>query len=210
MKIHLIKNLPKQCYLAFSGGIDSMVLLHTLLRRKYEVTLLNVHHLNGFAELEKQFTIETAMSNNLSYIIKYIDPISSKVSKEAHWSNERNTIFQSLDKPVFTAHHLDDCVESYVMTSMQGCSKLILPNNKNIFRPMILTPKRNIIDYANRNRLIHLSDPDNDDSNACLRNKVRHTLIGNIKECFPGINTTVKKLLIKKMELTDNVKNKRI
>lgn len=201
MKIHFFSELPKKCYLAFSGGVDSVVLLDTLLRRNYEVTLLFVHHNTDFSDIENKFVIKTSIERNLYIAQASISPHNHKcLSLEAYWSEERNKVFQSMDLPVYTAHHLDDCVESYVMTSMQGCSKLILPRNGNVYRPMILTPKENIIAYASEKNLLYLTDPSNFDTKISLRNKVRHNLIPHIKECFPGINKTVKKLLMKKIK----------
>lgn len=206
MKIHFFSELPKNCYLAFSGGIDSVVLLDNLLRRNYNVILLFVHHNTEFSDTELHFVTGIAREYDLFIVRHDISPVNHKnLSLEAYWSEERSKIFQSMNLPVYTAHHLDDCVESYVMTSMQGCSKLILPRNGNVFRPMILTPKENILAYADKKKLSYIADPSNLDTKISLRNKVRHNLIPHIKECFPGINKTVKKLLMKKIKEEFNV-----
>jgi len=197
-KIHFLFKAPKECYLAFSGGIDSMVLLHLLLSKKVKVTLLTVDHLTEFSKQEVEFCKATAIKYGLEYLTFVIKTFDKSNSLEAFWSNERNNIFQSMDKPVLTGHHLDDACEWYVMTSMQGCSKLLNYNNKNVYRPMLITDKKAIIEYANYYNLTYLTDPTNSDNDFNLRNKVRNELLGSIKNCFPGISKTVRRLIIKK------------
>lgn len=196
--IVMFRTLPKTCYLAFSGGIDSVVLLHLLVQKKINVTLVHINHLTPYCQKELEFAKLTAKEYNIPLLTFEIGS-HTQSSLEAHWSKSRYKIFNSLpDHPALTAHHLDDCVESYIMTSMQGCSKLINYNAKNVYRPLILTTKEQIIYYANHHKLKYLTDPTNLDPNHCLRNKVRLELLGNIKQCFPGIRTTVRKLILKK------------
>lgn len=204
-KIQFLFKPPKVCYLAFSGGIDSMVLLHVLLSRDYDVTLLTVDHGNDFAKLELEFCIQTAKSLSLPYVTVKI-PVYDKetsleakrTSREAFWSKYRNDVFQDMDKPVLTAHHLNDAVTWWVMSTMQGCPKLLNYNNRNIFRPLLGNTKKQIIEYANYHKLTYLTDPSNEDPQYCLRNKVNHLLMNDIKSCFPGIEKTVKKLIMEK------------
>ena len=62
---------------AFSGGVDSVVLLHVLLNKRYDVTLLNVDHGNEFARQEVEFCVQTANKLALDYVISQI-PIYDK------------------------------------------------------------------------------------------------------------------------------------
>ena len=55
MKINLFRTPPACCYLAFSGGIDSVVLLDILLRKRINVTLLTVDHNTEFSKVELHF-----------------------------------------------------------------------------------------------------------------------------------------------------------
>ena len=196
-KIIFLFKAPEKCYLAFSGGIDSVVLLHLLLRKGVDVTLVTIDHLTEFSQQEIELCKETARNNKIPYIVRSIKRHQSTSSLESYWSRERNTIFQSLaDKPVLTAHHLDDSVEWYIMTSMQGCGRVISCYNKNVQRPLLNTTKEQIIEYANIHKLKYLTDPTNGDSNFGLRNKVRTELVPHIKLCFPGINKVVRKKIL--------------
>lgn len=197
-KIHFLSRPPKDIYLAFSGGVDSVVLLHTLLRRKYNVTLLTVDHGNDFAKQEVEFCKTTADKYGLEYKIFTIPPFDKSTSLEAFWSKHRNQIFQSMDKVVVVCHHGNDALEWYIMSTFQGTSKLLEHINRNVQRPMIITPKSSILEYANKHNLTYLTDPTNLDPSFNLRNKVRLQLVGNVQACFPGIQTTVKRLIVQK------------
>ncbi len=197
-KIHFLSKPDKDVYLAFSGGVDSAVLLHALMRRKYNVTLLTIDHGNEFAKQEVEFCRKTAKELGLEYKIFTIPDFDKSTSLEAFWSNHRNDIFQNMDKMVTVGHHLNDALEWYLMSTFQGTPKLLEHINRNVHRPMITNTKQVIIEYANKYNLTYLTDPTNADITYNLRNKVRSELIGSVKNCFPGIATTVKRLIVKK------------
>lgn len=202
--MNILRNLgPKgtHYYAAFSGGVDSVVLVHVLLQKGYKLTLVNIDHLDDWSKKESVFTIETAERYGLDYLIRSITRVPEHgESKEAIWSRERDYIFQHLDSPVVIGHNLDDAVEWYVMTSLgQGKAYIIDYKNRNILRPFILVKKKEIKAYAKKHKLKYLSDPTNADPEFNLRNKVRLSLLPEIMKVFPGVQTTVKKLLLKKL-----------
>jgi tRNA(Ile)-lysidine synthase len=198
MKIGFVDKPPKDVYLAFSGGIDSVVLLHILLKRKYNVTLLTVDHNNYFAKREVEYCKGAAAFYDLDYVIENIPEYDRSTSLEGFWSKHRNDIFQSKDKIVLTGHHLNDAVEWYLMSTFQGTPKLMNIRNKNISRPLLGCHKTDIEAYATKHELGYLVDKTNFDINFNLRNKVRLDLVDRIKKYFPGIEKTVRKMLLDK------------
>lgn len=203
--MNVLRNLgPKgtHYYVGFSGGVDSVVLVHVLLKKGYKLTLINIDHLDEWSKKEIDFTIETAEKYGLDYLIRSITRVPEHgESKEAIWSRERDYVFQNMDSPVLVGHHLDDAVEGYVMNTLgQGKAYILDYKNKNILRPLILVSKKKIHDYAKKHELEYLSDPTNEDNNFNLRNKVRNTLLPEIMKVFPGMRTTVKKLLLGKLK----------
>ena len=199
--MNLLRRLDKdkKYYVAFSGGVDSVVLTHYLLQKGYNIILLNIDHLNDWSKIEKDFTIKFGVKYNLPCRLFSINrqPITGE-SKEAIWSKEREAIFQQLEYNVLTGHHLDDAVEWYVMTTLgQGKSYLLNYQNENIFRPLLLVKKEDIIEYAVKHNLDYLVDPSNLEDNA-LRNKVRLKLLPEITQVFPGIRKVVRKLILNK------------
>ena len=140
--------------------------------------------------------------------IEKYDKQKHKTSMESYWSQCRNALFQGLDRPVLTGHHLDDASEWYVMSSLQGQSKLLSYQNNNVIRPFIIIDKQKIIDYALFHKVMYISDPSNSDTDFNLRNKVRKQLMPEIAKVFGGVNTTVRKLILvkeKKEMLSNNI-----
>lgn len=200
IKLPFVDRPNRSVYLAFSGGVDSVVLLHILTKRGFDVTLLNINHLNQWSDVERNFTIKTSEQYNIPAVYKSIEPRSSesKTSLESYWSTQRNKIFQSMDKMVLTGHHLDDAVEWYLMSTMTGTVKILSARNNNVFRPMIVNTKERILEVAKESNLSYLTDPTNDDVNFNLRNNVRKNLVPSVKQCFPGVYTTVRRLVVQK------------
>ena len=63
--IRIIKKIPKKVTVACSGGIDSMVFVHFLLRGKKDVQLAYFNHDTAFARKSEQFVQEFAEDNRL-------------------------------------------------------------------------------------------------------------------------------------------------
>lgn len=198
MKICFIRTPPRECYLAFSGGIDSVVLLKLLLSKKIDVKLLWINHHTTWCQTEHMFVTRIANKYNLELIVKDINPFDKSTSLECFWSRERNKIYQSMDRPVLVGLTLDDCLEWYIMSTFQGQPKIIDYRNGNILRPMILVEKSKIIEYSSYYGLEFITDPSNLDDDFNLRNKVRNSLVPKALKCFPGLRKTVSKLVRKK------------
>ncbi len=198
MKLTYFSKTPKDVYLAFSGGIDSVVLLHNLIKRKINVTLVHVHHNTQWCDTELKFAMEIAAFYKVDIKVFKIPKYDKSTSLESFWSIHRNNIFLTLDKPVLTGHNLDDAIEWYLMSTLQGTVKLLNYQNRNILRPMLGIRKNDIIKYAKHFNLKYLTDPTNNDTAFNLRNKVLHTLVPNVESIFPGIAKTVLRLIREK------------
>lgn len=194
-KITFFRPSPRDVYLAFSGGVDSAVLLKLLSVKKIKVTLLWIDHYTEWCVQEEEFAREAAKEYGIPLVVRSIGKEQVNTSLEAFWSVERDKIYQSMDKPVLTGHHLNDAVEWYLMSTFQGTPKLINYQNRNVIRPLLLTKKQSIIDFAMNHSLSFISDPSNQDPGFNLRNKVRIKLMPNVIESFPGIYTTVARLI---------------
>ena len=177
-----------------------MVLLDVLMSKRADVTLFTVDHNTPFCPTEIACCKKLADKYGIPYQVVKLPPLPEKVSKEGWWSEKRNKLFKQLPGKVYTAHHLDDAIEWYTMSTMQGQSKIICPINENIYRPLLATSKEKIIEYARTKGIVHLSDPTNSDITFNLRNKVRKLLVPHIKDCFPGIAKTVRKKVLAKLE----------
>lgn len=205
--MYMLKRLNRELtyYIAFSGGVDSVVLTHYLLSKGVNVKLLYIDHLDNWSKTEMLFARQFSNRYNLKLKIYSIErePMIGD-SKEAIWSKERDAIYQQMDYVVLTGHHLDDAVEWYLMTTLgQGNPYLMNHRVGNVIRPFLITKKSDILEYAIDHKLEYLSDPSNK-NNKMLRNRVRNVLLPQIEEVFPGIRKTVKNLIMKKERKNDN------
>jgi len=191
MALHCCKTLPKTLYVAFSGGVDSVVLATLALKLKRNVRLAFFHHGNAYADVEYQFAQQFATQRGLHLEVAGMPTVVR--NREHEWRHARYEFFQSLPHPVATGHHLDDAVEWYLMTCLKGEGHYMLYQNNNVFRPMLLQRKETIQHYAEENGLTWIDDPSNHDVDFATRNRVRHLLLPQCLEINPGLHETVRR-----------------
>jgi tRNA(Ile)-lysidine synthase len=153
-------SIPRNIHVACSGGIDSLAIAH-FLSRKHNVTLVCVDHRTDASSAG----IEASKQLRLPMIVEAITgACKARQSQEEYWRIERYKIFHSIDAPIITGHHLDDCVETWIWSSMHGEGKLIPYANKNVIRPFRLNRKSDFTEYAERNKLTWAEDSSNSDT----------------------------------------------
>jgi tRNA(Ile)-lysidine synthase len=120
---------------------------------------------------------------------------------EEFWRDERYSFLEKIKSNfIITCHHLDDCVETWLMSSIRGQSKLIpYKRGQKIFRPFLMTARSTIDKYAEQNDLQWVEDPSND-TVVHTRNYTRKILMPHIMKINPGIRTTIRKKLIEKYD----------
>ena len=130
--LHLLGKLPHRVTVACSGGIDSMVLVHFLLKGKRKVDLAFFNHDTQHSKDAEQFIKKFAGKHRLNFTIGRVKNSRKKrESMEEFWRNERYKFLEDLGaSSIFTAHHLDDVVETWIMSSLHGQSKII-PYSRN-------------------------------------------------------------------------------
>lgn len=198
----LIGKIPRKVYLAFSGGLDSKAVLQFLLNGRRDVELLYFNHGTAHGQEAENFAKKVAKTHNLKI---HIGNLSGKEigrrSQEEFWRDERYAFFDKFnDRKILTAHHLDDCVETYAFSFIHGNAKLIpYARGENIIRPFLMFSKDDLREFLERNKsddLGWVDDPSNEDTKY-MRNLIRHELIPVIKKVNPGFRTTVRKILLK-------------
>lgn len=199
--INTFRTLPKHVYIAFSGGVDSAVMLDIALKQKRDVTLLWFEHADDeMTKCEFEFVVKTANRYNLGLRVAFGTKVPKGASKENHWATERNAWFKEFAGLVCTGHHLNDVAEWYLMTAIADAKGGFLTNyaNDNVIRPLIITSKQKILDYAAKNELEYLSDPTNSDVNFNKRNKIRAELLPQVLSFNPGFLNTIRKRILEK------------
>ena len=195
--IRIIGKIPSTITIACSGGIDSMVFTHFLLQGRKKVNLAYFNHDTQHSHKAQKFVENYANDNNLNLFIGRVKGTKGKRSLEEFWRDERYDFLQRIGSDyTVTCHHLDDCVETWLMSAFHGQCKLIpFQRNENIFRPFLLTSKKVIKDYAERKGLEWCEDPSNQKTNF-MRNHVRHKVMPQVLVVNPGIRNTIRKKLI--------------
>ena len=195
--IRIIGKIPSTITVACSGGIDSMVFVNFLLQGRRKINLCYFNHDTQHSHRAQNFVEKFAHDNNLNLFIGRVQGMKGKRSLEEFWRDERYDFLQRTGSNyTITCHHLDDCVETWLMSSFHGQSKLIpFQRNSNIFRPFLMTSKKTIKEYAERKGISWIEDPSNQKTNF-MRNHVRHKVIPQILVVNPGIRSTIRKKLI--------------
>jgi tRNA(Ile)-lysidine synthase len=190
--IKLQGKLPRNIYVAVSGGVDSVATLD-FLARNHTVTVVHVNHNEGNSDTAAAFVEALADKYHCPMIYnKVTDKKPKNTSLEEFWRNQRYQLFHSINQPVITAHSLDDCVETWVWSSLHGTGKIIPYSNRNVIRPFRLTYKCDFVNWATKHSLSWVEDSSNADL-SLTRNYIRQTMMPHILHVNPGIATTIKK-----------------
>lgn len=187
--VKILGKLEKTCYVGCSGGVDSMVLLHFLLKGRRQIEVLHVNHGTEACKKAEEFIKTFCLLNKLSLHVGYYKDCNQT---EEAWRNFRYNFFSNFtDKPIYLGHTLSDNIETYLLSSIKGTPKFIPYSRNNIARPFLLSSKQELIDYAIRNNINWIEDPTNIQS-IYSRNKIRNQIIPVLKDINPGLEKTFK------------------
>lgn len=195
--LRLLGKLPFDCYVAVSGGADSMAVLDFLNNNKRKITVLYFNHGTAFGKDSLKFLEDYCLSKKLDLKIGNISQEkSSDLSWEEYWRNQRYTWFANFsDKPIIMAHNLNDQMENWLFTSIHGLGRLIPYSNKNIIRPFMLNDKSKLIDWCTSRNVPWLEDPSNQDVKY-MRNKIRADILPEVLKVNPGFAKVIAKKVI--------------
>lgn len=188
--IKLLGNIPNNPVIALSGGVDSMAVADFIARSR-SVRCAFFHH--GTAASQEGFMLVASYCQHRGWPLslgRITSPKEKVESPEEFWRNQRYSWLDSLNAPIITAHHLDDCVETYLWSMMHGTAKVIPYRRNNVIRPFLLTPKEELVDWAKRNNVPWVEDSSNKDLKY-TRNYVRHELMPKALHINPGLHKVV-------------------
>ena len=192
--IRLLHQLPRNITVAFSGGVDSVVAVD-FLRRNHVITCAFFHHRTENSTKAHQFVTEFCEKRNLPLVVGILNKHQPKhKSMEEHWRDERYKFFDNFGT-VVTAHHLDDCIETYLFSAMHGTPKLIPSTRGNVIRPFLTTPKSEFYNWCLRKNLEFCYDTSNEDDKY-MRNYVRKHIVPHAYKVNPGIDKVIKKMIL--------------
>lgn len=191
--IKLLVPLPKRVTIACSGGVDSMAVVD-FLKRKHDVTIAYFHHGTEHGEEAFKFVAKYCTDNNLSMMYGQCRSEKDKdESQEEYWRRERYAFLKQCG-PVITCHHLDDCVETYVWSSLHGTPKVIPMIRNNVLRPFLTTRKQEFVSWCERHNVPWIEDHSNKDTKY-MRNYIRNEMMPHVLKVNPGIHAVVKRII---------------
>lgn len=201
--LRVLKHPKGDIGVAVSGGPDSMAALDFFSRRKsYKTIALHVDHGTAFAPVGRECVELYCSAHNIELrICKLSEKPPQGQSKEKWWAQQRYQFFRvQEDLPqIITAHHLGDAVEDWITSCMEGTPTLSPLEFDKFLRPFLLSTKEDLIHWCETHDVPYVHDPSNLE-NQYNRNKVRNRVRPAIEEAFPGIETTVRKLLLKQYQ----------
>ncbi|MBX2828994.1 MAG: tRNA lysidine(34) synthetase TilS [Flavobacteriaceae bacterium] len=197
---HIAHDFPnlmgKKIIVAFSGGLDSRVLLELLHALKFDIAVAHCNFgLRGEESNEdEQFVKKLAMEMGIPFFLKQFDTShyakNNKLSIQMAARELRYQWFASLLKEkgydfLATAHHADDDMETFFVNLSRGTGIRGLDGiprkNDSIIRPMLNFTRDDILTYAKQQGLYWREDSSNEDTKY-LRNLIRKSLIPAYKE----------------------------
>ncbi|MEW6132183.1 MAG: tRNA lysidine(34) synthetase TilS [Pseudomonadota bacterium] len=201
VKACLARHLEPGAHLrvGFSGGVDSVVLLHLLAQLApgfpFALSALHVHHgLNPKADAWAEFC--QAFCERLGVPCEVVRVSVPKKSAAGLEAAARSARYAALCRPgadaVALAHHLDDQAETVLFQLLRGgepralaaMPKARVHAGMLLLRPLLNVPKSDLIAYARRHRLKWVEDDSNLDT-ALARNALRQDILPLLEKHFP-------------------------
>ena len=190
--------IPREVIVACSGGVDSMAIVD-FLRRSHDVTAFYFDHGTAHGHESGNFLKEYFSGSDVQLIVRKIEDttVPKDTSQEEFWRNERYKWFNHLAKKhaLITGHHLNDCVETWVWSSMHGNPHTINYRHGDIIRPFRLNRKREFEMWCHLHNVPYIEDDSNKDLRY-TRNYIRHEMMPHVLRVNPGIHKMLKKKMI--------------
>ena len=183
--------------LAFSGGLDSTVLLHLLAHANktlpFQLSAHHVHHgLSSHADEWIDFCALTCANLSVPLTITNINiNKNSGLGIEAAAREARYQALLSTDAQfVCLAHHQDDQDETLLLQLARGAGVKGLAGmaaiNGKLLRPLLTVPRTHLEAYAKQHQLTFIDDESNADTKF-NRNFMRHKMLPIFEESYPSI-----------------------
>jgi len=197
------------CWIAYSGGLDSHVLLYVLASIKKEIKpRLVAVHINHGISIDADLWVKHCQKTCKDYAIEFqsfsVD-LSHKSDKgtEAFAREKRYEVFENLLNSkdlLLTAHHMDDQLETILLQLMRGSGPdglVGMPQARefskgNLLRPLLDYSREEIHDYALSKSLSWVEDESNK-SNKYDRNFLRNRIVPELLTRWPGALKTVRR-----------------
>jgi len=198
--------------LAFSAGVDSVTLASLLHNFECDFQLAYFNHMiRGNDEINKDIQIVENLSREYSipfHIGQSNIPEYATTHKLSLEDAARRVRYEYLTttakennlKYIATAHHRDDNLETVLMKflrgsglkGLSGIEKELTLDTVRVIRPLLSFSKKDIEEYATKNKLQFNQDLTNFDSKI-FRNKLRNEVIPDLQKLNSNLSETIER-----------------
>ncbi len=187
--------------LAFSGGLDSTVLLHALFKINktlpFQLSAHHVHHgLSQHADEWADFCALTCANLRVPLTITKVNiNKNSGFGIEATAREARYLALLSAEAQfICLAHHQNDQAETLLLqlargAGVKGLAGMAASNGK-LLRPLLDVPRSFLEAYATQHQLTFIEDESNADTKF-NRNFMRHKVLPILEQSYPSIHQTL-------------------
>jgi tRNA(Ile)-lysidine synthase len=196
-----------RCIVAYSGGVDSHVLLHAVasLRAQLGAELIAIHVDHGLNPRSVEWSRHcqgVAAGLNVRCVVTRVDatPIAGESPEEAA-RRARYAAFEAVLREgdvLLTAHQQDDQAETLLLQLLRGAGPRGLAampacaqwGPARLARPLLDWSRDELLDYARGHGLKWIDDPSNSDTRFD-RNFLRREILPRLKQRWPGAPKTL-------------------
>ena len=193
---------PARYIIAFSGGLDSSVLLHNIvyLKEKKPIIAIHVNHqISEYSEEWENYCRDVAKSYGVDIFVERVTiDRNSPDGIECEMRNKRYEAirkYMQKDDCLMTGHHRDDQAETLLLSMLRGSSEDGLSGIKPIqnfygallLRPLLNFSRKDLQIYAEQNDLKWIEDPSNKD-NSIDRNFLRNDILPRLENRWISID----------------------
>ena len=196
---------PGKIWIAYSGGVDSHVLLHCCHRLRDELPeiagAIHVHHgISEQADAWERHCVDTCEALGLSCEVARVT-LGGGEGLEDRARRVRYDAIQSYLQQgdvVLMAQHQDDQAETFLLQALRGggprgvaAMPAIAPLGQGyLLRPMLSETRASVLEYARSNRLHWVEDDSNQDMRF-ERNFIRHEVMPQLLSRWPAASRTL-------------------
>lgn len=208
LKQHIPKN--STIVIAVSGGADSVYLLHQCLELEkaypFRIVVAHLNHTLRKKESDRDalFVKKLAHAYKLPFHLETLKKLP-KGNLEEVCRIKRYEFLEKIRKKtqsdwILTAHHQNDNIETVLFNMVRGSFlgglkgiSMVSPK-RHLLRPLLTTPKKEILQYLKKHRLSFCQDSSNKDLKFS-RNLIRQKVIPQFQKINPHFEETFTKNL---------------
>lgn len=200
---------------AYSGGVDSHVLLNLCVQSNIPIRVIHVNHgLQSEADQWSQHCKNICDSLRVPFLNISVEVVAGK--GESPEEAARKARYQALNAEInsgeclLTAHHMDDQSETLLLQLFRGAgpaglaSMPLLKESDGVLhaRPMLEFSRDEIQSYARENKLNWIEDPSNKNTDFD-RNLIRQKVLPLIKQRWLQVDTSLSQVAVQQQQMLE-------